>query len=41
MECLPCVRGNEGSDLLVFIAAEPLPQALEMHVPHGTRTLTG
>ena len=36
MERLPSVRGHEGPDLLVFISAEPLPQALEMHVTHGT-----
>ena len=40
VEGFPCVRSNEGTDLLVFISAEPLPQALQMHVSHGARTFT-
>ena len=39
MECLPGVRGDVHANLLVLVAAQPLPEALNVHMGHRSGTL--
>lgn len=34
VECFPGVRGNVHANLLVFVATQPLPEALDVYMGH-------